>query len=145
MAINIVTPQSYATFTVRAIAQKHEYDTPTGTIPVMPELGMNTLPKGGHVKSITCIPRAGVAKPTSCQLYRSWNNGEDVVLIDMVIMPAYTKPAASADSTQPPIVSFKYSSTNPLRLAPGETLHVAIGQTNEYGINFDFQIESFTE
>lgn len=136
MAVNVVLPQSVKTFYAKATNAKAELQTSANTVPAF---ASTDLPNGGLVKSITVIPCAGVAAATQLQLFRSKNNGTDVTIADTSVMPTHTLSA----NTAVPKVEFNYTSTKPMRLAPGETLHVGIGVSNTYGINFIVEIEAY--
>lgn len=78
---------------------------------------------GALVKRIYAISRATASAENNCQLYRSKTSGTTMFYADNVILPA----GAVGSSAAAVKAVFDYTADEPLRLAAGEELWVAIG------------------
>lgn len=121
-ANSIITPQAIKSATAVCTTANSTYtDSPTNSAALV-VAGAN----GARVTRITAIARATVTI-TELQLYRDGNGtGTNKRLFNSKQMPAYTV----AQTTGNTPTDFGYSDDNPLILAPGEIVHVAIGVSN---------------
>jgi hypothetical protein len=130
----IVTPQApLAGTAVCTTANTNYTDTPTNS-----QALVATQAKGARVTKITALARA-TPTATELQLFRSPDGGTTKRFIKSVVMPAYTV----AQTTAQTAIDFGYNdATNPLILAAGESLYVAIGVSNT-GIVFNAEGGSY--
>jgi hypothetical protein len=126
-ANSIITPQvpkSNAVVTTTATAAAPYGATPTNT-QKLATMGAN----GGRVVRLRSRPRNTVTA-TNLLLFVSFDGGITKLLIDSVLMPAFTVAA----STAIPSTDWGYSDLNPMMLASNAELYVANGVTLTDGI-----------
>jgi hypothetical protein len=120
-ANSLVTPQTpLAATAVCTTANTNYTDTPTNSVALVP-----TSANGARITRLTALARA-TPTATELQLFASADGGTTKRYIKSALMSAYTV----AQTTKQVEADFGYSDTNPLILAAGESLYVAIGVTN---------------
>jgi hypothetical protein len=129
-ANSIITPQKAVTFTAVATVAETAFNSPTNVVTLIDETVGGNNDNGVRITSLTAVPRTTIATATNCQLYRK--QGSTYTLIDSALMATVT-PGASVAS---PKTDFGYSDDNPLILAAGVGLAVAIGVAAANGIVF---------
>lgn len=119
-ANSIITPQTpKSAASTAALTANTNYLTPTS-----PGGMMTAGPNGARLTRLIMFP-AGTVTQTQCQLFRSTNAGVTKSLAGLVVGAAggYTM----AQTTAPPVADFGFSDDNPMILAAGELLYVAVG------------------
>ena len=129
-ANSIVTPQKPALFTAVATTAETAFYSPTGQVTLVDETVVGTNDNGLRITSLNAIARGAAGSACHCQLYRK--QGAAYTLIASAVMPA----GSPSGSVASPTADFGYSEDNPLVLAPGVGLAVAIGQTIANGVVF---------
>jgi hypothetical protein len=129
-ANSIITPQKAVTFTAVATAAETTFNSPTNVVTLIDETVGGNNDNGLRITSLTAIARAAVATACNCQLYRK--QGSVYTLVASVLMATGTPSGSVANQT----VDFGFSDDNPLILAPGVGLSVAIGQAIANGVAF---------
>ncbi len=118
-ANSIVTPQTPFSRTAIAATAETTFTAPTNAVEI---LSVANNVNGARITKLTAIPRATVGTASNCQLYTLV--GSTYTLIDSVLMATVTPGAAAANAK----TDFGYSEDNPLILAAGVGLAVAVGQ-----------------
>jgi hypothetical protein len=129
-ANSIVTPQKPVIFTAVATLAETGFNSPTNVVTLVDETVVGANDNGLRITSLTAIPRTTIGTATNCQLYRK--QGSNYTLIDSALMATVTPGASVANAK----TDFGYSDDNPLILAAGVGLAVAIGVAAANGIVF---------
>jgi len=127
---SIVTPKSPKSFTAVAITAETAFNAPTNQVTLIDESVSGNNDNGLRLTTVYAIARAAIASLCNCQLYKKV--GSTYTLIDSVVMATGT-PSATVVNQK---ADFGYSEDNPLILAPGVGLAVAIGQSIANGVAF---------
>jgi hypothetical protein len=129
-ANSIITPQKAVTFTAIATAAETAFNSPTNVVTLVDETVVGNNDNGLRITSLSAITRAAVATACNCQLYRK--QGAVFTLIASVVLVTGTPSASVANQ----VADFGFSEDNPLVLAGGVGLSVAIGQAIANGVVF---------
>jgi hypothetical protein len=127
---SIVTPQTPKSFTAVATTAETAFNAPTNQVTLIDETVTGNNDNGLRLTTIYAITRASPGAAVNCQLYKK--AGSTYTLIDSVLM-ASGAPGASAANQK---ADFGYSEDNPLILASGVGLAIAIGVSVANGISF---------
>lgn len=115
---SIITPQTPKAANVAlSTSANTNYTSPTNTTLVL-TAGAN----GGRLTKLKAIPCATVTA-TQVQMFRSTDSGTTKRFCNSALMAAYTM----AQTTAAPQTDFGFSDSNPLILAAGEQLYMAVG------------------
>ena len=122
---SIVTPQTPKSGVVNAATQNTNYTSPTNT-QLLVTAGLN----GARLTKLQAIPVTSQTTANQLQVFRSSDGGATKRLADSALMATY----AMAQTTEAPTTDFGYSDDNPMLLQAGETVYVAVGQSQS--VNF---------
>lgn len=130
-ANSIITPQKPVSFTAVATAAETGFNAPTSPPVLVDETVFGNNDNGLRITQLVAINRNNnLASAVNCQLYKK--AGSTYTLIASASM-ASGNPGASTTNQ---VADFGYSEDNPLVLASGVGLAVAIGSSAANGIVF---------
>lgn len=120
-ANSIITPQTPKSNRAATTTANSTYTTtPTNSV-LLVTAGAN----GSRLTRLHAIPTVTVTTANQLQVFRSPDSGTTKYFGDSAVMATYVL----AQSTAAPKTDFGYSDDNPLILLGGETLYVAMGQS----------------
>lgn len=122
---SIVTPQTPKSAVVNAGTANTNYASPSNT-----QLLVTAGANGARLTKLQAIPVATQTTANQLQVFRSSDGGTTKRFADSALMATYTM----AQTTEAPTTDLGYSDDNPLILQAGETVYVAVGQSQS--VNF---------